>query len=558
MKRYLLNAMVAIMVLVLVMIPVISMTTGTSSGKDSTSSAPAAYAPVPDGPEFDAQLSADLEKPPTLNAHEWEVFKRLSELEPAQWERLCWLLEQYGTGGQPAAPAMDEVITAYDIELVSYVMPGDSYLDSPSYGLLNLDELWGEIEGGLEGLWGEIEGGLGGVGGDLGALLTKLDDIWGVVENLGEWFKDLTSPMVDTINSGLDIVTDLVDKYQDFTKSECDQLREDLATFVFGDETDAGLDDILWELVELVQWAEDVDMGIELPDLAFIEDALTGDTEIPCWLLFPLSLALEMTPDWQDLPQTIYDHMPHPGQWPSICELLLAEPAVGNSTLLVKFELDAAVAIFELIEVFVPDDLTLDIAGEGTTLPIAHPLKIIVGLTTKAFNLAAVLVDILYTKIDICGTDKYRAEVAASLAGIDADLAEHDTKISTKLDDHDTKISNKLDYSQWTLNNVVEHMDVDLQVIEIKTKQEFLVSASSAGIPLAGVEFTSVEASKNDPVSFVDITADTTSTMVRQGVYLLQIDLPKDVQDAGIFAFEVRYDNGEAWHYGFILFDPGA
>jgi len=549
MKRYLLTAMVAIMVLVLVLIPVIGVNTGSSSGRDQETSALAGAVQMIDVPEQPVQL-ADLEKPVTLSERDWLVFQRLSELDPAQWERLCWLLEQYDTAGQSDSPAMDTVITGYDIELVSFVMPDDLYFDSPSNDLWDdisggLSDLGGSITTGLEGLWGDIEGGFGAATTD---LLAKIQEIWLVVEELGGWFEDLTGPVVDTINSALDIVTDLVDKYGAFQGDPCEDLRKDLITFVFGDETDAGLDDILWELVELVQWAEDVDMGIELPDLGYIEDALTVEgMKIPCWLLFPLSLALEMTPDWQDLPPIIYSHMPHPGEWPSICDLLLEYPVVGNGTLTTKFILDGAVATFELIEVFVPDDLTLDIAGEGTTLPIAHPLKIIVGLTTKAFNLAAVLVDILYTKIDNCGTDKFRAEVAASLADIDADLAEHDTKISTKLDD-----------AQWTLDNVVEHMDVDLQVIEIKAKQEFLVSASEAGIPLAGVEFTSVLASRKDPVSFVDITADTTITMVRQGVYLLQVELPKGIRDAGIFAFTVRHNNGVADHYGFILFDPGA
>ena len=257
-----------------------------------------------------------------------------------------------------------------------------------------------------------------------------------------------------------------------------------------------------------------------------------------------MSLGLEMKPFWQELPPTIYDLLPDPEEGPSVCDLLLAEPAVGNATLMVKFILDGAVAVFELIEVIVPSDLTINIAGEGTTIPIAHPLKILVGLITKALNVAAVMTDALYTKIDVCGTDRFQGNVTASLVDINADLEAHDAKISTKLDD-----------AQWALDNVVEHRDVDLQVIEIKEKQEFLVSASEAGIPLEDVEFTSVLASKDYPVSFVDITADTTSTMVQQGVYMVQIDLPSGIRDAGIFIFAVRHSGDEEDHFGFAMFD---
>jgi len=517
MKRYVLNIMTVIMVLILVLVPVISITSASSSEKDSASSARAESAPMFNEQEIDAQLTDSHEVLETLDERDWAIFQRLAELEPAQWERLCWLLEQYDNSRQLDSPAINGILTDYDIELVSYVMPNEPSI-STSYG------------------W----------------LQDQIDTILEVITELGTWFTELATDtgefLVDTIDGAFDIVKTLITKYQYFTETECEQLRSDLSDFVFGDDdTDLkGLDDILWDLVELVQWSVDIDTGIELPDLSFIEDTINGEMKIPCLLLFPVSLALEMTPNWQELPPTIYDFLPHPGEWPSMCDLLLAEPAVGNGTLVIKFILDGAVALFELIEVVVPDDLTIDIAGEGTTLPIAHPLKIVVGLTTKTLNLAAVLVDALYTKIENCGSDEFQGNVTASLVNIDADLAAHDTKISSKLDD-----------AQWTLDNVVEHMDVDLHVIKINEKKEFLVSASEAGIPLEDVEFTYVLASKKIPVSFVDISAVTTVSMVQQGVYLVQIDLPRGIRDASIFAISVRHNNGEADHYGFILFDVG-
>lgn len=497
MKHHLLNALLIIMVITLVLIPVIGIDIGSSPGKDQNTSARAEAAQIPNESELEIELSDNLGMLGTLDERDWAIFQRLAELEPAQWERLCWLLEQYDNARRLDAPAMDGILTDYDIELVSYVIPDYPAPDIPAE--------------------------------------TVVEKIWNVIQQLGTWFDKLTGTtfVTDTIDSALDMVAKLVTKYQYFTESDCEKLRTDLLEFVFGNEDITpplkGLDDILWDLVELGNWAYGVDYGVELPDLAIIEDTIKGELKIPCFLLFPVSLALEMTPGWQELPPTIYKYIPHAGTWPSMCDLLLAEPAVGNLTLTVKFVLDGAVALLETIEVITPSDLTIDIAGEGTTLPIGHPLKIAVGLITKAVNVAAVLADALYTKIDTCGTDKFQGDVTASLADIEADLAD-----------------------------VVEHRDVDLQVIEIKAKQKFLVSASEAGIPLEGVVFTSVLASKNNPVSFEDITAYTESNMVRLGVYLVEIDLPSSVRDASIFAFEASHTNGSVEHLGFIVFDASG
>ena len=513
MKHHLLNALLIVMVITLVLIPVIGINTGPSSGKDTMASARAEAVPMPGEAEIEIQPPDGLGTLGNLDERDWAIFQRLAELEPAQWERLCWLLEQYDTAGRLDGPAMDGILTDYDIELVSYVVPRYPAFDNLSY-LITLED--------LENL---------------------LNTIKSTIDKFAEGFVKLATDagmfVVDAVNSVSNIISPLIPLYADFQVSGCAQLQEDLSDFVFGDD---GLIAIAAKLADVVYWAlsADVDMGdllVELgPDIELIGDYITG--KIPPILLFPLGMALEMTPDWQDLTTKIYDALPDTENWPSLCEKLLEVPNLGPASYAIKVESEFAVEIFETIEMFVPGDLTVSIVGEGVTLPIAHPLKILTGLLTKFWSSIALMADVVYTKVDSCGSDKFQSDVTASLADIDADLEAHDTKISN------------------TLADVVEHRDVDLQVIEIKAKQKFLVSASEAGVPLEGVVFTSVLASKSDPVSFVDITY-TQSTKL-PGVYLVEIDLPSSVRDASIFAFEASHTNGSVEHLGFIVFDANG
>ena len=514
MKHHLLNALLIIMVITLVLIPVIGINTGPSAGKDTTASARAEAVPMPGESEIEIQSPDGLGTLGNLDERDWALFQRLAELEPAQWERLCWLLEQHDNAGRLDAPAMDDILTDYDIELVSYVAPRPD--------LDNLSAIsWDDIPGLLE---------------DIGETISKFAA--GFVK-LGEEFGQF---IVGTIDSAFEIIEPLIIEYNKFKGSGCTELQEDLSNFVFGE---SGLIAISAKLADVVCWAlsYEVDVGdllVELgnPEIELIGDYITG--EIPCILLFPLGMALELIPDWQALTTTIYDWLPDTEEWPSLCDMLLEVPNLGPASYAIKIESEFAVNIFETIEMFVPGDLTVSIVGEGVTLPIAHPLKILTGLLTKFWSSIALMSDVVYTKVDSCGSDKFQSDVTASLADIDADLEAHDTKISN------------------TLANVVEHRDVDLQVIEIKAKQKFLISASEAGIPLEGVVFTSVLASKNNPVFFEDITAYTTSTMVRQGVYLVQIDLPSFIRDASLFAFEASHTNGSVEHLGFIVFDASG
>ena len=133
---------------------------------------------------------------------------------------------------------------------------------------------------------------------------------------------------------------------------------------------------------------------------------------------------------------------------------------------------------------------------------------------------------------------------------IDGDLAAHDVHLAA----HDDKMTDMVTTVQFTLDNSVELRSVHLQVIELKEKREFLVTATEGGQPLANVQFVALQVSTKDPVSFMDVTANSTVSMVQEGIYLVQIDLPRQAQNADIFAFQVQHDNAVP-HYGFTLFD---
>ena len=152
---------------------------------------------------------------------------------------------------------------------------------------------------------------------------------------------------------------------------------------------------------------------------------------------------------------------------------------------------------------------------------------------------------------------EHDANIDADLAAHDAHLTEHDAHLAehdAHLTMHDEKMADLVTTVQFTLDNSVELRSVHLQVIELKEKREFLVAATEGGQPLANVQFVALQVSTKDPVSFMDVTANTTVSMLQEGIYLVQIDLPRQAQNVDIFAFEVRHDNAVP-HYGFTLFD---
>jgi hypothetical protein len=143
-------------------------------------------------------------------------------------------------------------------------------------------------------------------------------------------------------------------------------------------------------------------------------------------------------------------------------------------------------------------------------------------------------------------------------------------------------IANGVNEANAMIEHVVEHRRVHLQVVELKEKREFLVSATEAGRPGQPghemVETFTVRVSEKQPLSFVDVTASTTWTPQGDGLYLVVVDLPQALKNAELFVFEVGHTvsyevevikevNGTKQtvmepryveHSGFTLFDRSA
>ena len=106
-------------------------------------------------------------------------------------------------------------------------------------------------------------------------------------------------------------------------------------------------------------------------------------------------------------------------------------------------------------------------------------------------------------------------------------------------------ITNGVNEANAMIDHVVEHRRAHLQVVELKEKSEFLVSATEAGRPSQpGHEIVAsftVRVSEKQPLSFVDVTASTTWTPQGNGLYLVVVDLPQSLKNAELFVFEVGH-----------------
>lgn len=152
-----------------------------------------------------------------------------------------------------------------------------------------------------------------------------------------------------------------------------------------------------------------------------------------------------------------------------------------------------------------------------------------------------------------------RIDVTLSTRAAQESLDQHASDVQGALDDfaeaiaaHNIKVQNRLDIVQTTLDTKVELRQVHLNVIELRERRSYLVSASEGGQPV-DVAFISVQVMGGNPPSFVDLT--TSVTLLKPGVHLVEIDLPNRLGPANIFEFQVRHGHANAEHFGIVLFD---
>ncbi len=175
-------------------------------------------------------------------------------------------------------------------------------------------------------------------------------------------------------------------------------------------------------------------------------------------------------------------------------------------------------------------------------------------------NHRAILHDVVGPRIDVtlstrasqASLDTHDANIDGDLvihdANIDGDLVIHDGNLAT----HDVDIKVLVGGVQQTLDTTTEMKRVHLQVMTLPGQGEFLITADEAGLPV-DVVFIAVQDSWDYSISFVDVLADTTITVVKPGIHHLVISAKTSA--AKIWEFQVRDDHGSHTHFGITVFN---
>ncbi len=127
------------------------------------------------------------------------------------------------------------------------------------------------------------------------------------------------------------------------------------------------------------------------------------------------------------------------------------------------------------------------------------------------------------------------------------------------------------------LDDVTEMKRLHLQVIEIEDhadngdddddddddddgeeEERFLLVATEAGLPVDVdlVAMQVAELHEDEPITFVDVTADTTTVPVKTGILEVRIE---NLDDADVFEFRVEHDHGGGvTHFGTAVVSDDA
>ncbi|MBI4338567.1 MAG: hypothetical protein HY680_01290 [Chloroflexi bacterium] len=133
--------------------------------------------------------------------------------------------------------------------------------------------------------------------------------------------------------------------------------------------------------------------------------------------------------------------------------------------------------------------------------------------------------------------------------------------LEAKLDAMATSNSNTSNQFGALVASVVDRKKVDIQVLQVKEKSQYLLYCSEAGQPVTA-NLTSMLASeaKENSLTFTDVTGSTTVTVVGPGLLSVKVNLPNPVKDAKLFVFNVIRDEGVVTgigpveHYGSAMF----
>ncbi|MBM3926068.1 MAG: hypothetical protein FJ320_08795 [SAR202 cluster bacterium] len=134
--------------------------------------------------------------------------------------------------------------------------------------------------------------------------------------------------------------------------------------------------------------------------------------------------------------------------------------------------------------------------------------------------------------------------------------------LEAKLDAMEEQNQDTAGFFQSLVNSVLETRDVDVRVVELKNKSRYLLVTTEDGkaVNATIVSVFAAAPKNNQPLSFVNVTGNTTSSSAGTGRLYVNINLPNGIKDASIFEFTVRHDDvdpvlGTVSHYGVAVFE---
>lgn len=149
------------------------------------------------------------------------------------------------------------------------------------------------------------------------------------------------------------------------------------------------------------------------------------------------------------------------------------------------------------------------------------------------------------------------AQIVASALNVtaDADTAVNVTNTLECLD----QFRAESDQAMTELSDDVAALSsITLDVVELKEKAAYLITATLSGRPLSGVQITGISASVRGPLVFEALAPAAfrfEEIPGAPGTYKVNLTLPSSLSSAGLFVFDVRYEGPDGPVYGHTLFD---
>jgi hypothetical protein len=152
------------------------------------------------------------------------------------------------------------------------------------------------------------------------------------------------------------------------------------------------------------------------------------------------------------------------------------------------------------------------------------------------------------------------AQIVASALNVtaDADTAVNVTNTLECLD----AFRGESDQAMTQLSDDVAALSaLSIEIVELKERVSYLLTATLSGQPVSGVTLTSVRASARSPLRFQALSMPVDRWVEvpgAPGTYQADLTLPPALSSAGVFVFDVVYQGSDGPIYGHALYDRAS